>query len=225
MPEQPVDPYVPPTSDWTPPGSLPRSEHLKDPRLWAHLCCWPYGISLALDLLQQLFISGGFTAAPVWESYLRQTHAAARISAALFFFCWVYRVAWNAKMLAPPQTTVEPGGIVGSFFIPFFNLVVPWQQMKRIAKISSGASMETHVNVWWTTVAIAYLIPFHIYIIMAIFEDHLPDSLRASSGAGYWGSDYPNLSRLPFYLVTITGITMVMRLTRAQDQARRGTQA
>jgi hypothetical protein len=214
MPEKSVDPYVPPASGLAAPDDLPRTKRLKDPRLRAHLCCWPYGIAALLDPIHQLLGVGGYTAVPAWQKFMGQTLNGARTSAALFFFCWVYRVAWNARKLAPPGATVEPAGIVGTFFIPFFNLVAPWRQMKRIARISSGPAMETHVNVWWTTVMIAYLIPFHFLAIIPAIEDHLPDSLHASTLVRYW--DYPLLSTLPFLFVAISGITMVIRLTRAQ---------
>lgn len=213
MAEEPVDPYVPPATDWMPPGSHLRSEHLKDPRLWAHLCCWPYGIAAILDLVHQLLGLGGYTAASTWQKFMEQLLNGARTSAALFFLCWVYRVAWNARKLAPSGTAVEPAGIIGTFFVPFLNLVAPWWQMKRIARITTGPALQNHINVWWAAVLIAYLIPFHLLAILAVFEDHLPDFLRGAGVVRYW-DDY--LTKPSFFLAAITGITMVMRLTRSQ---------
>ncbi|MCW1916097.1 DUF4328 domain-containing protein [Luteolibacter sp. GHJ8] len=213
MAEEPVDPYVPPATNWMPPGSNLRSEHLRNPRLWAHLCCWPYGIAATFDLVHQLLGLAGYTAAPTWQKFMGQTLVGARISAALFFLCWVYRVAWNARKLAPPGTTVEPAGIVGTFFIPALNLVAPWWQMKRVARITAGTALQNHIKVWWAAVLVAYLIPFHLLTILGVLEDHIRDSLLGDGIVRYW---YDYLSKPLFFLVAITGITMVMRLTRAQ---------
>lgn len=179
MPETPVDPYAPPLSDAVAADDLPRTKHLKDPRLWAHLCCWPYGIAAILDLIHQLLGLAGYAAAPAWQKFMGQFLNGARTSAALFFLCWVYRVAWNARKLAPPGTAVEPAGIVGTFFIPIFNLAAPWWQMNRIAGITTGPALRNHIKVWWAAVLIAYLIPFHLLAILAVLEDHLPDFLRS----------------------------------------------
>jgi len=213
MPETPVDPYAPPASDQAAPDDLPRTKHLKDPRLWANLCCWPYGIAVMLNLIHQLIDLSGYAAAPAWQRFTEQLLNGARTSAALFFLCWVYRVAWNARKLAPPGTAIEPAGIVGTFFVPFFNLVAPWWQMKRIARITAGPALQNHINVWWAAVLIAYLIPFHLLAILAVLEDHLPDFFRGDGVVRYWDG---YLSKPSFLLVAITGITMVMRLTRAQ---------
>lgn len=51
----------------------------------------------------------------------------------VFFLMWLYRSYDNVRKFNPwNRTTYSPGFAVGSFFIPFMNLVVPYRIVKEI---------------------------------------------------------------------------------------------
>jgi len=70
------------------------------------------------------------------------------IPASVLFLIWKYRAATSARANNPSVMTVSPAMAVGSYFIPFANLVIPYQAMVGISRSSTGASRG--VVLWWT---------------------------------------------------------------------------
>ena len=56
------------------------------------------------------------------------------IALAVAFLVWLYRVSRNVPALGNPKSGVEysPGWALGSFFIPFVNLVVPYKAVREV---------------------------------------------------------------------------------------------
>lgn len=66
---------------------------------------------------------------------------------------WIYRASRNAHALAS-DLTITPGWAVGWFFVPFANLVRPFQAMKETWLASHYGSGHGHaapalLSVWW----------------------------------------------------------------------------
>jgi Domain of unknown function (DUF4328) len=57
------------------------------------------------------------------------------------FLVWLYRVVRNVPALGTPKSRVEysPGWAVGSFFVPFVNLVVPYKAVREVWEKSDPA--------------------------------------------------------------------------------------
>ena len=75
-----------------------------------------------------------------------------------FFLRWVYLSAKNAQSFSEDLMAYSPGwGAWGWYFVPFLNLVRPYQAMKEIFQFSEARSGErardqptpTLVNAWW----------------------------------------------------------------------------
>jgi hypothetical protein len=56
------------------------------------------------------------------------------VTLVIAFLMWLHRVCRNVPALGNPQSGVEhsPGWAVGSFFIPFVNLVVPYKAVREV---------------------------------------------------------------------------------------------
>lgn len=56
------------------------------------------------------------------------------VALAVAFLMWLHRVCRNVPALGNPKSGVEhsPGWAVGSFFVPFVNLVVPYKAVKEV---------------------------------------------------------------------------------------------
>ena len=55
------------------------------------------------------------------------------VSTVIFFCVWLYRAADNLVAFNPwNRTDYSPGWAVGSFFIPFVNLVVPYRAVREV---------------------------------------------------------------------------------------------
>ena len=77
----------------------------------------------------------------------------------VFFLIWLYRASNNLRAFNPwNRQDYSPGWAVGSFFIPFVNLVVPYRAVKEVWQ-KSGAPDEALLfepappasfPIWWT---------------------------------------------------------------------------
>ena len=67
---------------------------------------------------------------------------------------WIYRASANAHTIAP-DLTIRPGWAVGWYFIPFANLIKPFQAMKETWLASHyGINWQAHtppgrLRTWW----------------------------------------------------------------------------
>jgi len=65
------------------------------------------------------------------------------------FLLWIYRASTNLKALGAAELKYSPGWAIGGFFVPFLNLVRPYQVVTEIWRASAaGASRSGGVN--WT---------------------------------------------------------------------------
>jgi len=67
---------------------------------------------------------------------------------AFFFLVWIYRAHKNLKALGAQGLKYSPGWAVGGFFVPFLNLVRPYQVAKEIWK-ASDPNIEDDYDISW----------------------------------------------------------------------------
>ena len=81
------------------------------------------------------------------------------VATVVFFLMWLYRVNENLRAFNPAGTIEYSGGwAVGSFFIPFVNLVVPYRAVREVWQKSGPAeeamfaapSPPATFPIWWT---------------------------------------------------------------------------
>lgn len=75
------------------------------------------------------------------------------IATVVVFCVWLHRTVKNAHTVGMKEP--KPGWAVGSFFVPFVNLVVPFQAVSNASRVfSSAAGAGGHrpgvVPIWWT---------------------------------------------------------------------------
>ena len=69
---------------------------------------------------------------------------------------WVYRAWANLRDMGLESLNYTPGWAVGSFFVPFINLVTPFRAMRELANRSAGEdvwqilSPVPDVSSWWS---------------------------------------------------------------------------
>jgi hypothetical protein len=83
------------------------------------------------------------------------------VATAIAFLLWLYRVCENLEVYRGKTLGFTPGEAVGSFFIPFVNLIRPYEVLRDVWAASSSVtpapsdSGEPHVSgrwlvlVWW----------------------------------------------------------------------------
>jgi len=79
--------------------------------------------------------------------------AAAFLASVVLVGCWIYRANANAHALSSGMT-IRPGWAVGWFFVPFANLVMPYQAMKETWRESHEAAglleeAQSPIVGWW----------------------------------------------------------------------------
>lgn len=53
---------------------------------------------------------------------------------------WIYQVTVNARALSGTPLDTSPGWAVGSFFVPLFNLYLPFSSLREVTRASSPAA-------------------------------------------------------------------------------------
>ena len=79
-----------------------------------------------------------------------------RILSVVFFLVWLYRVFSNLSAIGGRNLEYSPGWAVGWWFVPFANLVQPYQVVKELYRESQKAALgesavpttET-IGLWW----------------------------------------------------------------------------
>lgn len=119
------------------------------------------GLYLAADLcfsLSGFYLYRNFEDSPLWLVDL--VDGAAVASGVLVFLCfifvgmWIYRASANAHALSG-EMDISPGWAVGWYFVPFANLVKPFQAMRETWMAShyrtgwQGESSPPLLFAWW----------------------------------------------------------------------------
>jgi hypothetical protein len=140
------------------------------------LTCALLDIAALLVHLLRLFRAGPFSATASDVAYLEGTpnfgdliagltgltQVTVYIATVVAFLLWLHRAYKNLLAFAP-RTEFSPGWVVGNWFIPFINLVLPYQAVKELwiksdpavdfsanfARTSEGARATMLVGVWW----------------------------------------------------------------------------
>ena len=80
------------------------------------------------------------------------------LATVVFFLIWLYRAYNNLRAFSGRSLNYSPGWAVGSFFIPFANLVIPYRAVKEVWQ-KSGPPDEAFLSepsppawfpTWWT---------------------------------------------------------------------------
>jgi hypothetical protein len=117
-------------------------------------------VSVLSDLAQMSLLRSEYTEAESATNDLRQGlvglgSLAVTIVTGVAFLMWIYRANLNCRGFGALGMKFTPGWSVGYYFIPFFNLVRPYQAMKEIWKISHNPRRwETQsegalLGTWW----------------------------------------------------------------------------
>ena len=81
------------------------------------------------------------------------------VATAVCFSVWIYRAHKNLPALGAGNLEYSPGWAVGGFFVPFLNIVRPFQVMREIWK-ASDPEVELSIPHSWQYVATSPLIGF-----------------------------------------------------------------
>lgn len=210
------NPYQPPTAA-EPPLLPPSAVDLRNPRLLAVTSLWLYAISMVAEVADHVQRSMAPPLPDLSGSAFHDTYyiensglgpldwlmLATGLGSIIPYLMWKYRAAVNARILDPAATRISPGMAVGSYFIPFVQLVIPCQAMAGIARASTGSIAG--VALWWTG---------HVGAILSgVVVGLMPVSPDASGRPSTFEHGYIVWSMLTF-LVTWQ---LVMRITRAQS--------
>lgn len=160
------NPYQPPSAA-EPPVLPPSLADLRNPRLLAVTSLWLYGISMIAEVTDHVkrsvspplpdFNHPLFQGPYVHDTYVVESAGLtpldwlmllAGLGSVVPYLMWKYRAAANARILDPSAARISPGMAVGSYFIPFVQLVIPCQAMAGIARASKIGLAG--VALWWT---------------------------------------------------------------------------
>ncbi len=109
---------------------------------------------------QMSLLGGTYTEAEGAANDSRQrviglAYLAVFIVTGIAFLKWIHRANLNCRGFGAQGMKFTPGWSVGYFFIPFLNLVRPYQAMKEIWKVSQNpsgwqsASTSSLLGWWW----------------------------------------------------------------------------
>jgi hypothetical protein len=146
-----LNPYQPPATTETvshaPAPEDHRTTALADPRFIGNVSLVCISIQL---LVKYAMVPGAATFE--WLFAVTVVHLLAFVGSIISFLIWLYRVASNVLRL-DPHANIKPGWVVGSYFVPFVNWVVPVISMRNIVQVSffrsNPGALKMVAVVWW----------------------------------------------------------------------------
>jgi hypothetical protein len=114
------------------------------------------------------------------------------LMAAIVFIVWQWRTAKNALSLRRVDPRYGPGWSIGSWFIPFANLVIPFQIMQDLWRSADARSApdtwrsgprSALIGWWWGAFIVAGLISRTSSVDGGSLSDLQAAEMRASVGA------------------------------------------
>jgi uncharacterized protein DUF4328 len=106
---------------------------------------------LEVGLVNRALSGEAITASEVASNDSRQQligilQIAVYIAAAVTFLMWLSRSYKNLPALSGSRGTYAPGWAIGAFFVPFLNLVRPFQIVRELWHLSDSSSIVTTVR-------------------------------------------------------------------------------
>ncbi|MGH9967641.1 MAG: DUF4328 domain-containing protein [Pyrinomonadaceae bacterium] len=142
------------------------------------------------------------------------------VATVVFFLMWLYRSYENLPALGVPVRSIDysSGWAVGSFFVPFVNLVVPYRAVKELWRKSAPAAPSflqsdnpaASFPLWWLF-WISSNIADNIYFRVAFRSDISREVIALIS----------LISDALSILAAIFAIAVVPEIDRRQEQARK----
>ena len=225
--DAPFNPYAS-TPDLTPQrASEGAYSYVKSPHLltrfllvmlWGGIIC--HVISMWSNFTQISLLSGTFTNEEGLANDSRQaTIAMVGVTVYLItsipFLMWIYRANLNCRGFGANEMKFTPGWSVGYFFIPFVNLVRPYQAMKQIWQASHDPmnwqlQPVSPILGWWWALWILSNIMGHLtnsFAQRADTIDNLINSTRISIASDVTG-----------VALSLVAIAMVRKIFQKQEE-------
>ena len=185
---------------------------------WAIYAAWAVIACSVLMLLLELLEAAGLfdptaagTAGAAIYGLLALGYTVAFVSSVVLVAMWIHRAHANLHDLGHEGLEFTPGWAVGWYFIPFANLVKPFQAMRELRNRSLGdddgfnGATAPELTVWWATWIVGNILS-NISTRMALSE---PGIARAAAGLGALSSVLTIVCA--WYL-----IGLIARITNAQ---------
>jgi hypothetical protein len=96
----------------------------------------PIGVALIMHYGAHGYDVDDLAAAEIVQACTGVVQMLVYVTTAILFLVWVYRASSNLAPLGAPSQTISPGWAVGWWFIPFLNLVRPYQAVREIWQLS-----------------------------------------------------------------------------------------
>jgi hypothetical protein len=108
------------------------------------------GMTAAVGDLSKLENDPGMALAYAGAAFL---NLGSLLVAGIAFLVWFHRACANAWALGAFPMSVTPGWAVGGFFVPFLNLVRPFQAMREtwVGSRRDHAHGSSIIGLWWGT--------------------------------------------------------------------------
>ncbi len=145
------------------------------------------------------------------------------VSCAIAFLMWIHRAHKNLKAAGIVGLEYTPGWAVGGFFVPFLNLVRPFQVMKEIWAGSEYLSADPRPKIWRSVPPSPLVGWWWALFLVTSFLGNASgrlmlraDELGELIAAG-WVTLFSDLADIPS---SILAILVVRRVTGFQEDAR-----
>lgn len=105
--------------------------------------------------------------------------------AGITFFKWLYRANVNSRGFGAQSMRFTPGWCIGYYFVPFLNLVRPYQSMKEIWQVSQNPARwqtqegSSKIGLWWGLSIVTSILGNIVFRLSMAAND--VDSLRTTT--------------------------------------------
>ena len=143
---------------------------------------------------------------------------------AVSFLAWIYRAHKNLRALGATDLKYSPGWAIGGFFIPFLNIVRPFQVVSEIWRASTGETRWSGGGAWiYSETPVFIAVWWGSWLTLGIL-----DSLGAFTVFRAMGADqllvatrYSIFSSIVGVACAALAIAMVQKINARQESAHR----
>lgn len=173
-------------------------------------------------LAREDFTDEEWLASDTREIVIGLVQSALSLVTIVVFSCWIYHANKAVIALGATVPRISPGWAVGSFFVPFINLWVPYMEMKKLWRASHDplAAAQVRVSpllsVWWGVWIVTHLLGTLIFQLWSRAESI--ESFRTANQAQL-GAEAVDV------LLHVVTIAVVSRIHGAQVAASEGSLA
>jgi hypothetical protein len=175
------------------------------------------GLGIIFDLLGLIMESVHSDNATMIRALVAGLQALLLIVTGILFFVWTYRSYKNLSAFGTGGLRMTPGWVIGYFFVPFLNLVRPYQAFKEIWQASGVTAVDTGRWSWTSAPISPIVIAWWLLWLLKGISDNIASRFPENYGDDIIYTRFTEVSHVISIAAAICAIFVVKGITARQE--------